>query len=116
MAVLDRHDLTDEEWVRLALSLPSMAPRRGGGWADHRMVVNGILWRVRTGAPWRVRHDGDLSFAECITPPNSGLSFRAARPGGRSPKRREARAAWAGDGLTVRCSGLHIQATAYGRC
>jgi transposase len=22
-------------------------------WADHRKVINGILWKVRTGAPWR---------------------------------------------------------------
>jgi transposase len=51
--VLDRHDLTDEQWVRLEPSLPSRAPQRGGRWVDHRMVINGILWRTRTGAPWR---------------------------------------------------------------
>jgi len=30
-------------------------PARGGGrpWADHRRVVNGVLWRVRSGSPWR---------------------------------------------------------------
>jgi len=27
--------------------------RRGGRWRDHRTVVNGILWKLRTGAPWR---------------------------------------------------------------
>jgi transposase len=27
--------------------------RRGKQWADHRRVINGILWRARTGAPWR---------------------------------------------------------------
>jgi transposase len=26
---------------------------RGGRWRDHRQVINGILWRIRTGAPWR---------------------------------------------------------------
>jgi transposase len=30
---LKRHDLSDEEWQRLAPLLPSMAPRRGGRWA-----------------------------------------------------------------------------------
>jgi transposase len=27
--------------------------RRGGRWRDHRTVINGILWKLRTGAPWR---------------------------------------------------------------
>jgi transposase len=27
--------------------------RRSGRWRDHRQVVNGILWKLRTGAPWR---------------------------------------------------------------
>lgn len=26
---------------------------RGKRWRDHRQVVNGILWKLRTGAPWR---------------------------------------------------------------
>jgi transposase len=51
--VLDRHDLTDEEWAQLEPLLPDRTPRRGGRWADHRKVVNGVLWRTRTGAPWR---------------------------------------------------------------
>jgi transposase len=51
--VLDRHDLTDAEWERVALLLPDLAPRRGGRWADHRQVLNGVFWRSRTGSPWR---------------------------------------------------------------
>jgi len=27
--------------------------RRGGRWRDHRQVINAILWRLRTKAPWR---------------------------------------------------------------
>lgn len=33
--------------------LPDETPRRGGRWADHRAVVNGVFWRTRCGLPWR---------------------------------------------------------------
>jgi transposase len=33
--------------------LPDQAPHRGGRWAEHRMVLNGMLWRARCGVPWR---------------------------------------------------------------
>lgn len=33
--------------------LPSRVPRRGRPRCDHRKVVDGILWRTRTGSPWR---------------------------------------------------------------
>lgn len=49
----DRHDLTDEEWALLEPLLPAQAPRRSRPWKDHRTVVNGVLWRTRTGSPWR---------------------------------------------------------------
>jgi transposase len=51
--VLDRHDLTDEQWARLEPLLPDRIPRRGGRWVDHRMVIDGVMWRTRTCAPWR---------------------------------------------------------------
>ena len=51
--MFDRHDLTDAEWERLGPLLPDRTPQRGGRWLDHRPVVNGILWRTRTGSPWR---------------------------------------------------------------
>lgn len=28
-------------------------PHRGHAFTDHRRVLNGILWREKTGAPWR---------------------------------------------------------------
>ena len=32
--------------------LPDRIPTAGGRWADHA-VINGVLWRTRTGSPWR---------------------------------------------------------------
>ncbi len=49
---MGRGDLTNAEWVRLEAHLPA-AGLRGGRWCDHRQVVNGVLFRVRTGIPWR---------------------------------------------------------------
>lgn len=51
--LLNRHDLSDEDWERLWPLLPSRAPVRGGRWADHRAVINAIVFRTRTGCPWR---------------------------------------------------------------
>jgi transposase len=50
---LKRHELSEEEWRRLEPLLPSMTPRRGGRWADHRSVINGVFFRARCGVPWR---------------------------------------------------------------
>lgn len=49
----DRHDLTEDEWALLEPLLPAQTPRRSRPWKDHRTVVNGVLWRTRTGSPWR---------------------------------------------------------------
>jgi transposase len=50
--VVGRGELTDKAWAQLAPLLPRNG-RRGGRWRDHRTVINGILWKLRTGAPWR---------------------------------------------------------------
>jgi transposase len=52
--VIDRHDLTDSEWSLLEPLLPDRTTSpRGGQWLDHRQVINWVLWRTRTGSPWR---------------------------------------------------------------
>lgn len=48
-----RHELTDEQWERLATLLPPQKPHRGRPSKDHRTIMNGILWIDKTGAPWR---------------------------------------------------------------
>lgn len=46
-----RHELSDEEWAVIQPLLPTKV--RGVKRVDDRRVINGILWRFRTGAPWR---------------------------------------------------------------
>ena len=53
MTVLNRGDLTNEQWTRLAPLLPPQRARTGRPAHDHRRIVNGMLWILRTGAPWR---------------------------------------------------------------
>ena len=46
-----RGDLSDSQWRLIQPLLPTQ--KRGGKWNDHRLVFDGILWVLRTGAPWR---------------------------------------------------------------
>src|SRR5579875_3025679 len=48
-----RGELTDEQGERLAPLLPPQKPNVGRPAQDHRLILNGILWILRTGAPWR---------------------------------------------------------------
>ena len=48
-----RGELTDQEWERLEPLLPPERPERGRPNVEHRRIINGIVWRERTGAPWR---------------------------------------------------------------
>ena len=50
---MNRGDLTNEQWERLKTLLPSQKPHTGRPASDHRTMANGILWVLRTGAPWR---------------------------------------------------------------
>jgi transposase len=49
-------DLTNEQWERVKVLLPAAEvrkSRRGRPWSNQRQVFNGILWILRTGAPWK---------------------------------------------------------------
>src|SRR4051794_31798012 len=50
---MKRHELTDPQWELLAPFFPPRPRKRGGQWKDDRTVLNGIFWRLNTGAPWR---------------------------------------------------------------
>jgi transposase len=44
---------SDEFWSVVEPVLPSSAGRRGRPWTCHRRALEGIVWRYRTGSPWR---------------------------------------------------------------
>src|SRR5437762_4754552 len=52
---MHRYELTETQWEIIAAVFPECAPanRPGHPWRRHRRIVNGILWHLHTGAPWR---------------------------------------------------------------
>lgn len=47
-----RHRLTDEQWNLIADLFPEPA-KTGRPPSDRRMILDGILWILRVGSPWR---------------------------------------------------------------
>ena len=49
-------NLTEDQWYVISPILPKDPVRsdgRGRPWSDRRQVLDGILWILRTGAPWK---------------------------------------------------------------
>jgi transposase len=61
-----RWKLTDEQWAKIERLLPKHKPSRRGGRPriDDRRVFEGILWILRTGAPWE-----DVPKQYAVVPP-----------------------------------------------
>lgn len=53
MSVMDRLALSDEQWDKISGLIIGRPDQRGSTGRDNRMFVEGVLWIVRTGAPWR---------------------------------------------------------------
>jgi len=48
---MHRHELNDEQWTKIEALLPTRrGPRSVLG---DRSFVNAVMWRLKTGAPWR---------------------------------------------------------------
>jgi len=61
-------DLMDEQWKTLDPLIPKPRRRRDGRgrpWKSRRSVLNGVLWVLRTGAPWADLPDRYPSFQTC---------------------------------------------------
>jgi transposase len=68
MPLLNARDLTDLQWAVLEVLIPETPrrkDRRGRPWKDRRAVLNGILWILRTGAPWADVPDRYPSYQTC---------------------------------------------------
>jgi transposase len=51
---MSRHDITTDTWQRIeSIVCPTREERRGRPTKDARNILNGIIWILRTGAPWR---------------------------------------------------------------
>ncbi|TXS54788.1 transposase, partial [Streptomyces sp. me109] len=49
--VIRRHELTDQEWELLAPLIPRAATGRPR--VEDRQVINGMVYKIRTGISWR---------------------------------------------------------------
>ncbi len=61
-------DLTDEQWSvvqPLIGEMPRREDGRGRSWRDSREVLDGVLWILRTGAPWHDLPDRYPAYQTC---------------------------------------------------
>ena len=49
--------MSDEEWGFFEPFVIERGPKRGRPPGDHRLVLDGVFWLARTGAPWRFLPD-----------------------------------------------------------
>jgi transposase len=68
MSLANTRDLTDVQWKMMDDLIPEPMRRRDGRgrpWKDRRDVLNGILWVLRTGAPWADVPEPYPSYQTC---------------------------------------------------
>jgi len=53
LGVMDRLVLSEADWDRMSGLIIGRADQKGSTGRDNRMFVEGVLWIVRTGSPWR---------------------------------------------------------------
>ena len=52
--IIRRHEISDENWERIEHHFPKRTEHTmGRPCKDNRQMLNGILWILGTGAPWR---------------------------------------------------------------
>ena len=63
--------LTDAQWELIERLMPSSDGKRGNRFRDHRTIVEGIVYRFRTGIAWRDLPERVRAVADGVeaTPP-----------------------------------------------
>ena len=89
MGVLDRLVLSDTAWERMAPLIVGRPDQKGSTGRDNRMFVEGVLWIVRTGAPWR-----DLPEWSCPHQTGHGAGWDWARMNSRGERIRKPLWGW----------------------
>lgn len=50
---MQRYALRDDQWTKIMDFLPGREGHVGGTAADNRLFVDAVIYRYRTGIPWR---------------------------------------------------------------
>ena len=50
---MKRHELTDEQWTLVEKHFKQRKRRTGRPGRESRVMLNGVMWVLSTGAPWR---------------------------------------------------------------
>lgn len=48
-----RYEIDDKQWEQVKPNLGNTPRKTGRPQKDNRILLNGVLWILRTGAPWR---------------------------------------------------------------
>src|SRR6266567_8378598 len=112
-AAVSRGDLTDTEWRILNPLLPDRG-ERGPAIADKRRTMNGILWVLRTGAPWRDMPERYGNWNSVFVSPRlPTTSYSTTRQTACGVRSRTACNAWVSVGLTSHSCTTSRQTTNY---
>lgn len=53
VGTMKRHELTDEQWTLVEKHFKRRKQRTGRPGREPRLMLNGVMWILSTGAPWR---------------------------------------------------------------
>jgi transposase len=77
---MERFGLRDDQWDRIKDFLPGRDGHVGGTAADNQLFVNAVLYRYRTGIPWRdlPARFGDWKVTHSVLVDGRGSEFLSA--------------------------------------